>query len=54
MTKLENTKERTKRLDRAEGVTKTDRTTVIILSQVVTIVALIVLWWILRNRQSST
>jgi hypothetical protein len=37
-----------------EGVSTADRTRVIMLSQIVTIVALIVLWSLLRGRQSST
>ena len=53
MTKLKDKMEKAKRLDPVEGVSKTDRTRVIILSQVVTIVALLVLWSILRTRQSD-
>jgi hypothetical protein len=53
MTKLEDTQEKPKRVDRVEGVTKTDRTRVIILSQVVTIVALLILWSIIRARRPN-
>lgn len=48
------TSRRTKPGRPREGVSGTDRTLVIVLSQIVTIVALIVLWSILRNRQLST
>ncbi|MDH4118182.1 MAG: hypothetical protein OEZ14_17445 [Acidimicrobiia bacterium] len=54
MAKLEEKKEETKRFEPVEGVTKSDRTKVIILSQIVTIVALIVLWSVLRGRRTST
>jgi hypothetical protein len=54
MAKLKEKKEKTKRFEPVEGVTKSDRTKVIMLSQIVTIVALIVLWSILRGRQSKT
>lgn len=53
MTKLEDATDKTKRKMRVEGVSKTDRTRVIMLSQIVTIVALLVLWSILRSRQPS-
>ena len=53
MAKLKEKSDKTKRLEPVEGVSKADRTKVIILSQVVTIVALIVLWSILRGRQSE-
>jgi hypothetical protein len=36
-----------------DGVTATDRTRVIMLSQVVMIVALLILWWVLRARRSE-
>ncbi|MDH3261802.1 MAG: hypothetical protein OEM81_11570 [Acidimicrobiia bacterium] len=51
MTKLEAGMDKTKRMSRVEGVSKADRTRVIILSQIVTIVGLLVLWSILRSRQ---
>jgi hypothetical protein len=35
------------------GVSATDRTRVIMLSQVVTIVALLLIWWVLRARRSD-
>ena len=54
MTKLDERMDKTKRMSRVEGVSATDRTRVIMLSQVVTIVALIVLWSILRNRKPNT
>ena len=53
MAKLKEKSDKTKRLEPVEGVSKADRTKVIMLSQVVTIVALIVLWSILRGRQSE-
>lgn len=53
MAKSADTIEKTKRPKLVEGVSKTDRTRVIILSQVVTIVALLVLWPVLRTRRSS-
>ncbi len=53
MTRLEDTMDKPRRPDRVEGVTKTDRTRVIILSQVVTIVALLVLWSVIRTRQPA-
>lgn len=36
---------------RVEGVSPSDRTLVIVLSQVVTIVAMVVLWSIVRSRR---
>lgn len=54
MAESADTVKKTERPKPVEGVSKTDRTRVIILSQIVTIVALIVLWSILRNRQPST
>lgn len=54
MAKTADTIDKTRRSKPVEGVSKTDRTRVIIMSQVVAIVALIVLWSILRNRQPST
>jgi hypothetical protein len=44
---------RTKQTRCVEGVSAAERTRVIMMSQVVTIVALLVIWWILRTRRSD-
>lgn len=53
MAESADTMDEAKRMEPREGVSTTDRTRVIMLSQVVSIVALIVLWSIVRNRQSG-
>lgn len=54
MARSADTGDKTRGMRPREGVSTTDRTRVIMLSQLVAIVALIVLWSILRARQSST
>lgn len=54
MGKPKRTGDCSKQMKGVEGVSPTDKTRVILMSQVVTIVALLVLWSILRSRRSST